>query len=45
VPVVSEDERRRRAVAAKNAAVAQLPRDLPTSLEPFMNMRSGDATQ
>ncbi len=37
VPVVSGDERQRRAVAAMSAAVKQLPRDLPTSLEPFMN--------
>jgi aspartyl-tRNA(Asn)/glutamyl-tRNA(Gln) amidotransferase subunit A len=45
VPVLSDDERKRRAVVAMNAAVKQLPRDLPTSLEPFMNMRSGDAAQ
>jgi len=47
VAAVSDDERRRRAVTAMNAAVKQLPLDLPTSLEPFVtvNMRSGDAAQ
>jgi aspartyl-tRNA(Asn)/glutamyl-tRNA(Gln) amidotransferase subunit A len=46
-PVVSEEERTRRAVAAMKAAVNQLPRDIPTSLEPFVtvNMRSGHAAE
>jgi aspartyl-tRNA(Asn)/glutamyl-tRNA(Gln) amidotransferase subunit A len=45
VAAVSAGERRRRAVTAMNAAVKQLPHDLPTSLEPYVNMRSSDATQ
>ena len=44
---VSEEERARRAVAAMEAAVRQLPKDIPTSLEPFttVNMRSGHAAE
>ena len=46
-PPVSAEERSRRAAAAMNAAVSQLPRDIPTSLEPFLtvNMRSSDAAE
>ena len=46
-PVVSEEERTRRAVAAMESAVRQLPKDIPTSLEPFVtvNMRSGHAVE
>jgi len=46
-PAVSDEERTRRAVAAMESAVRQLPKDIPTSLEPFttVNLRSGHAAE
>ncbi len=38
VQVISEDERTRRAAAALEAAVGQLPKNIPTSLEPFVTV-------
>jgi aspartyl-tRNA(Asn)/glutamyl-tRNA(Gln) amidotransferase subunit A len=42
-PIIREEERMSRAVASMQSTLAQLPADIPKSLEPFVtvNMRSG----